>query len=391
MPPQGPPPSPHRPQPGARSSPLSPPAPPPPPRGGVRPAQAVALGLAIVLLIGAVVAAVVSSGGSGASRGAKKEVFREPISSTRNPFSPPTGDDYPRMPAVQTQGVSTQVGAQPGLYGGTMQRASCDKQQLVVYLQANPDKAYAWASTIGIQVSEISTYVNSLTAVLLRSDTRVTNHGYVNGHTTSFQAVLEAGTAVLVDDKGEPVAKCYCGNPLTPPIAYPPVYYGPRWGGFDPSSLTVIIKNTTTINVFTLVDPATGQSFTRPAGTDGTKDTPANAAPTTTTSGATPSTGSTTTVTGSAATGDRPILAKLEREAKACYPFPGIQQDVTEQRSTSPGPDAGTLVLRVVGTTATGGTQIFTWQVDRRTLAFTPIDELARLASSHCPALGAPG
>jgi len=29
--------------------------------------------------------------------------------------------------------------------------------------------------------------------------------------------VLEAGTAVLVDPQGMPVAKCYCGNPLTPP------------------------------------------------------------------------------------------------------------------------------------------------------------------------------
>jgi len=364
---------------GAWSSP--PPPPPPPPRGGVRPAQAVALGLAVALLIGAVVAALASGGGSSsASSSAKKEVFTEPISTSRNPFSPPAGNDYPRMPAVHPQGVSTQTGGQPGLYGGTMQTASCDKQQLVAYLQSNPDKASAWASTLGIEVSQISTYVSSLTGVLLRSDTRVTNHGYINGHATSFQTVLQAGTAVLVDDKGEPVTKCYCGNPLTPPIAYPPVYYGPKWEGFNPASLTVVVKNTTIIDTFTLVDPATGQPITRRAG--GTQDTPSPPA--------SPS-GSTPPLTGSVATGDGPTLAKLERLAKACYPFPGIQQDVKEQRSTSAGPDAGALVLRVVGTTATGSTQIFTWQVDRRTLAFTPVDELARLASSDCPALGLPG
>jgi hypothetical protein len=45
--------------------------------------------------------------------------------------------------------------------------------------------------------------------VLLRSDTVVTNHGFANGCSTTIPAVLQAGTAVLVDDKGVPVTKCY--------------------------------------------------------------------------------------------------------------------------------------------------------------------------------------
>ena len=44
-----------------------------------------------------------------------------------------------------------------------------------------------------------------------------------------------------------------------------------------------------------------------------------------------------------------------------------------------------------VGTTAGGGTQTFTWQVDRQTLVFTPIDDLARRVSLDCAALGSPG
>jgi hypothetical protein len=328
----------------------------------------------------------VASGGSqqGAARTEQKEVFTEPISTARNPFSPAVGSDSSAVPAVHPQGVSTQVGGQPGLYGGTMQRSSCDKERLISYLQANVDKADAWASTLGIQVSQISTYVRSLTPVLLRADTRVTNHGYVAGHATSFQTVLQAGTAVLVDDKGEPVTKCYCGNPLTPPVAYPPVYYGPKWYGFNPQSLTVIVQNTTVVNIFTLVDASTGQTFTTPAGGDGTA-TPTG--PTTTT---TTGSGSTTTLTGSTATGDKPTLAKFERLAKACYPFPGIQQDVKEVRSTSASSDPNTLVFRVDGTTASGS-QVFTWQVDRQTLVFTPLDDLARLVSNNCPALGTPG
>ncbi|MGH3907098.1 MAG: DUF6777 domain-containing protein, partial [Pseudonocardiaceae bacterium] len=42
-------------------------------------------------------------------------------------------------------------------------------------------------------------------------DTRVTNHGYRDGKATDRQAVLQAGTAVLVDEKGRPRVKCGCG------------------------------------------------------------------------------------------------------------------------------------------------------------------------------------
>jgi hypothetical protein len=118
--------------------------------------------------------------------------------------------------------------------------------------------------------------------MLLRSDTRVTNHGWKNGKITAIQVVLQAGTAVLVDEKGFPVVKCYFGNPLTPPEAYPPTYTGPKWGSFNPGSLTVIEKNVTIIDIFVVVDPHTGQSFQRPRGTDGTQDRSAAAPPSTT-------------------------------------------------------------------------------------------------------------
>jgi hypothetical protein len=378
--PPGPPPGPPGPPPGLQSPPTR--------RRPIPPAQVVALGLAFLLLCGAIVAAVAtqdSEEGSAASD-TEREVFTEPVSSTRNPFSPPVGNDYPDMPRVRTQGFSTEVGGQPGLYGGTMSHASCNAEQLVTYLQANSDKASAWASTIGIQVSEIATYVDSLTAVLLRSDTRVTNHGFTNGRATSIQTVLQAGTAVLVDDKGQPVTKCYCGNPLTPPVAYPRVYYGPKWHDFDPSSLTVVVQNTTVINIFTLVDPATGTTFTRPAGaagSDGAQDAPVDPnapAPQPPTPPQSPA----------STRDDRRALAKFERLAGTCFPFPGIEQDVSEERTTSAGPDDSSLIVKVVGTTAGGTTQTFTWQVDRETLVFTPLDELARLVSLDCAALGSP-
>lgn len=235
-----------------------------------------------VRVLGATMALAVFAGscGGGSDKktkaAPKKEVFTEPISSATNPFTPPAGTDQ-NVPPVQPQGVSTQPGGQPGLFGGTMQQGSCNKEQLITFLEQNPDKGQAWASTLGITVTDIRTYVTGLTPMLLRSDTRVTNHGFKNGKITTIQVVLQAGTAVLVDEKGFPVVKCYCGNPLTPPEAYPPKYYGPKWSYFNPESLTVIEPDVTIIDIFTLVDPQTGQSFLRPRGTDGSQDRPTTA------------------------------------------------------------------------------------------------------------------
>jgi hypothetical protein len=237
--------------------------------------------LGVVLVAAALLANACGGSSSSKKSTPKKEVFTEPISTANNPFTPPAGTDQ-SVPPVQPQGVSTQSGGQVGLFGGTMNQSSCNKEQLITFLEQNPDKAQAWASTLGITVTGIRTYVTGLTPTLLRSDTRVTNHGWTNGKITAIQVVLQAGTAVLVDDKGFPVVKCYCGNPLTPPKAYPPKYTGPKWSYFNPESLTVVDKSVTIIDIFVLVDPKTGQSFLRPRGTDGSQDRPAAATPSTT-------------------------------------------------------------------------------------------------------------
>ena len=46
----------------------------------------------------------------------------------------------------------------------------------------------------------------------------MTNHSFVDGRAVAFQSILQAGTAVLVDKDGVPVARCRCGNPLLEPI-----------------------------------------------------------------------------------------------------------------------------------------------------------------------------
>jgi hypothetical protein len=224
-------------------------------------------------------AALASCGGSAQKAGVKgaSEIKAEPVSTAgANPFTPAVGKDTsgikpPPAAASSTGGPARYSGGLPGLYGGTRNYATCDAKKLVVFLERNPDKATAWAESLGIQTPEIRRYVYRLTPVTLRTDTRVTNHGYVNGRANPIQSVLQAGTAVFVNEYGEPVIKCYCGNPLTPPVLYAtPTYIGPRWTDFTTTRITIINKSITIINEFTLYDPRTGKTFPRKPGYGGT-------------------------------------------------------------------------------------------------------------------------
>lgn len=165
-------------------------------------------------------------------------------------------------------------GSEPGLYGGTLNESLCDREQLVDFLGDNADKARAFADVLDIDVEDIPEYIADLTAVVLRGDTRVTNHGFVDGEATPFQAVLQAGTAVLVDFQGIPRVKCYCGNPLTEPTAVDsPRYGGNPWDDFDPDDIQVTFVDID-IDIFVITDVNTGDTFTRPRGTDGDQDQP---------------------------------------------------------------------------------------------------------------------
>jgi len=184
---------------------------------------------------------------------------------------------------VADSGLTTQTGSTPGLYGGTRNVATCDVDQLISFLTNTPDKAAAWAGVIGIQPTQIPAYIRGLTPVILRADTAVTNHGFENGVAVPIPAVLQAGTAVLVDQFGVPRVRCYCGNPLTPPENVTPVYTGPSWPGFNPNGIVIVVPAATPITIIQLVDFGTGKPFDRPVGTDGKKDTDPTPTPSTTT------------------------------------------------------------------------------------------------------------
>ncbi|MFY9613757.1 MAG: DUF6777 domain-containing protein, partial [Candidatus Dormiibacterota bacterium] len=159
-------------------------------------------------------------------------------------------------PPPSSGNLTSVNGAAPGLYGGTKNDSSCDREKLIDFLKNNPDKAAAWAGVEGIAVSDIPDYIHSLTPVVLRYDTRVTNHGYNSGFATPYQAVLQAGTAVLVDRFGVPRARCYCGNPLLPPQPQTsPHYTGDTWPGFSSTTIIVVVPPGTPVTILTLADP----------------------------------------------------------------------------------------------------------------------------------------
>lgn len=235
-------------------------------------------------VVAAVVLAVVftrSDGGSTSAGGG--EVFLQAAAKTGPaPFTESTAKDSSAPPvsasptdtsepANAVRGVD---GGAPGLYGGTRNVSSCDVEKQVKALQADPSKNRAFASVAGVQPTQVPAYLRSLTPVQLRMDTRVTNHGYRDGAATSYQAVLQAGTAVLVDSHGVPRTRCACGNPLTPPVAQQttPKPTGDTWSSYHPSNVVVVAPSTTVINIFVIYDPDHHDWIARHRGDTGGKD-----------------------------------------------------------------------------------------------------------------------
>ncbi|HMQ27815.1 MAG TPA: hypothetical protein PKA98_17625, partial [Acidimicrobiales bacterium] len=281
-PPAGPPRGPAGPPPGGYGYGYQPPGGPTPPPKPSKTGLIVGIAVGVVVLLVAVTVGVLVLTQDDAEAG---EVFLAPATEIGDdPFTDSVAN--PRNRSVASQGttgtsaggpleVRSAAGSQPGLYGGTQNQAQCDRRQMIDFLQANPEKGRAWAGVQGIGFDQLEDYILDLTSMQLRTDTRVTNHGFRDGRATSFQAVLQAGTAVLVDRQGIPRARCACGNPLTPPTAVTarPTFRGPQWTGFSASSLTVI-QIDVTIDIFVITDIDTGDPFTRPPGTDGDDDQP---------------------------------------------------------------------------------------------------------------------
>ncbi|WP_157246785.1 DUF6777 domain-containing protein [Nonomuraea typhae] len=175
-------------------------------------------------------------------------------------------------------------GSRDGAYATTKHGVACDVGKLVKYLTdpRHAAQARTWAATHRIQPGQIRSYLARLTPVRLRMDARVTNYDYKDGEATPYQAVLQAGTAVLVDERGVPRVKCNCGNPLAEPrgtastsdnvrkYAHNP---GDAWSSFAPRRVATFTAGKK-VKRFTLIDLDDGKLYQRKVGFTGKKDTP---------------------------------------------------------------------------------------------------------------------
>ncbi|HZN15854.1 MAG TPA: DUF6777 domain-containing protein [Acidimicrobiales bacterium] len=178
-----------------------------------------------------------------------------------NTFTPSIADPAPApasaltAPQPSTAGIVTAKADAQGLYGGTRNGTNCNTTALVQYLETNANRARPWAGALGIASDDIRAYVGALTPVVARVDTRVTDYGFADGRAVPRQVVLQAGTDVLVDRAGLPRVRCASGNPLGPPqpISGTPDYRGPRWAGFSPATIVVVVPASTPV-ILILVD-----------------------------------------------------------------------------------------------------------------------------------------
>jgi hypothetical protein len=163
-----------------------------------------------------------------------------------------------------------------GLYGGTEHEAACDTSSIIASLRG-ASLLTAWSAVLGVGPSELDAFTASLTPVVLRADTLVTRHGYRDRAATSAPAVLEAGTAVLVDPYGNPVMRCSSGDPLTgtdltTAALHTALFTGAAWTGFRADGVAEVTSAPTRLDTLVLTGLGGGSEFSRPIGTSGDAD-----------------------------------------------------------------------------------------------------------------------
>ncbi|MFF4261540.1 DUF6777 domain-containing protein [Streptomyces virginiae] len=245
-------------------------------------------GAALFALLGLLAAACGSAEEPKGAPGAEsQEVYLQPVASAGpDPFTASTATAesapvQPPLPNATGQGIRTVNAATPGLYGGTQRLGSCDVEQQVAFLTADKDKSRAFAEASNIEEQKIPDFLRGLTPVVLRADTRVTNHAFRDGAADSFQSVLQAGTAVLVDEHGMPRVRCGCGNPLASPRTAKgsPQHKGDPWSGYQANQVVVIEPTAHVINSLVIVNIADNTWIERKRGDDGAQDRPPKALP----------------------------------------------------------------------------------------------------------------
>jgi hypothetical protein len=182
-------------------------------------------------------------------------------------------DDVPALDDATDDGGIPVDGDLPGLFGGVRNQAACDKDGLAQQLAGDDAKADAFATVEGISAGDVEDFVGGLTAVILRKDTRLGDHGFRDGGAEKFESVLQKGTAVLVDGDGVPRVRCASGSPLVEAAAVSGEvkFRGAEWAGFEKNRV-VVVSGGDVGDEFVLLDNDTDDVFLRPSGSAGDAD-----------------------------------------------------------------------------------------------------------------------
>ncbi|GAA4549694.1 DUF6777 domain-containing protein [Pseudonocardia xishanensis] len=170
-----------------------------------------------------------------------------------SPYAATAGADRPgTIPPARTGGAT--AGNDPALYARAGSAPPCDVPALAAALAAAPDRGRAWSATLGLPDP------TGLVPVLLRADLAVDEHGFADGTDVAVPVVLQAGTAVLVDARGEPRVRCTGGSPLTP--GAPPQRTGgvdgEPWPFYQPVGVVTVVPADTPLRTLTVLDLVAG-------------------------------------------------------------------------------------------------------------------------------------
>jgi hypothetical protein len=167
--------------------------------------------------------------------------------------------------------VGVRRGDEPRLFAADRGPEVCDRARLAASLQGAPSVATAFAAAVGVDLGELDDWVGTTTAVVLTGDVRITAHRYDAGVADAYQAVLQRGTAVLIDELGQPTVRCLSGGPLAQaePVRGEVRFEGEPWRGFRAADLSTIAAAPDPVERFVLADVESGADIERPAGDAG--------------------------------------------------------------------------------------------------------------------------
>lgn len=167
----------------------------------------------------------------------------------------------------ETVGEPVVDGNAPRLYATRSGEPVCDVQRLAAMLTEDPAVTRSWAGASGIDPADVGDSVLGYTPVLLSFDTAVTNHSYGSDGASAFQSILQAGTPVLVDDRGVPRTQCSCGNPLGEPQGDSEAeLVGDAWEGFDDAEVIQVQPTPEPTQVIDTLDIDDGATVETPTG-----------------------------------------------------------------------------------------------------------------------------